>query len=64
MFTAPGVRARQFIVFTEAEFAQVTPSSIRQLGESFRSLEQRIGALRRQLVELEGEDPERDQLPA
>ena len=64
MFTMPGAPPRHFIVFTEAEFSQVTPSTIKQFGESFRNLEGRIEALRKQLIDLEGEDPEHGRLQA
>jgi hypothetical protein len=58
-FSIPNVsRPRQIVMFMEGEFNQLTQTFIKQLADDCQRVEQRCAALREQLTDLEGEDPE------
>jgi hypothetical protein len=58
-FTIPNVSGpRQIVTFMEGEFNQLTQPFIKQLADDCQRLERRAAVLRKQLMDLEGEDPE------
>ena len=49
----------EHVIFTAAMFTELSEQNIKQLSETINRLSTTIAAIRKQLIDLEGEDPER-----
>jgi hypothetical protein len=49
----------EHVILTAAMFTELSEQNIKQLSETINRLSTTIGAIRKQLIDLEGEDPER-----
>lgn len=47
------------VVFTSAMFGQLTEKNVKELLDDLKKIEASISAMRTQLIQLEGEDPDR-----
>ena len=50
---------REHVIFTTAMFAELSEQNVKQLSDGIAQLSKTIDAMRKQLIDLEGEDPER-----
>jgi hypothetical protein len=50
---------REHVIFTTAMFAELSEQNIKELSDGIAQLSKTIDAMRKQLTDLEGEDPER-----